>query len=941
MAPKARASSGVKAKQSTRGDTPANNSAKSGDTARVSKKKKASPTKGNRPKTEVKPEETDGTGALEKADKGPEKRPDHKVKASAGPSDQRGGGEYAAFVSHCKVDAAMEARFLQMELEAKLGRPCFLDSDDLRDLTELQQQVRNSDTLIFVQSPSVLERPHCILELVTACENGMPIVGVKLEGSAYDFAHAATFLTHLETTLEQANPGAGKMLEALGVDLTDAAYQLANTIPQIISIGLNRGASRAMLVATITDVADAMRAAKRPALPDRAKWLTARASLVSVSGHQHAGGPSVPHRHVGQALTAVPSEVPVLPDSFLGRPELTEALKHRVLRTDASATTVTAPAKRGASNATAAAGMGGVGKTLTAAALVRDDEVRAAFHKICWVSVGQQPDTAALQSTLYKQLVMKPLPETAKDDMQLALQELKHAARDVSVLLVLDDVWDASQATPLNFVDGSATRSAVVITTRIRSLLDGAAEVKCGTLSTEASLELLLRAGGCEHRLKAPPPAALEAVELCGRLPLALGIAGGIIEELGSAWQSELIPLLKDDFGGEAESVEERVVTASLRALPEAMRAGVEALFTLFAIFAEDAVVPTYAVDIFALMMRLPGSVVPHKRQVCQWLKQLLKANILRGSIDDGVSVHDLVRDCMIRRAEAARKGGLRATQREAVPLLLAAFEAGGPAAGYVSASLHWHVRQAQQPNAAIRTDAVLMRVLTHESGNVRKQGALGIGVSKLLAAADACDSGGKHLEAAELMWAASTVRGNAAGAELQRAWASIKLLETAGRGSSASRALESRVLNELYMASEGSFAFESVEHNKLIERARVLARWASAQGMATASKEAFDAELGLVFAEASTAWGLENHTGYFGPMTRDKVIRAYALWCDVEAHCLKAEAAAPDAASAMGARGYDAYSTVFLPRQHASPEFSPAAAFGKGGARLRETIER
>ena len=35
------------------------------------------------------------------------------------------------------------------------------------------------------------------------------------------------------------------------------------------------------------------------------------------------------------------------------------------------------------------------------------------------------------------------------------------------------------------------------------------------------------------------------------------------------------------------------------------------------------------------------------------WLKALLKANLAQGSLEHGVSVHDLVRDCMIRRAEA------------------------------------------------------------------------------------------------------------------------------------------------------------------------------------------------------------------------------------------------------------------------------------------------
>ena len=45
---------------------------------------------------------------------------------------------YFAFVSHMKAEAAMEARFLQIELEAlKEDELVFLDSDDLRDLLDL------------------------------------------------------------------------------------------------------------------------------------------------------------------------------------------------------------------------------------------------------------------------------------------------------------------------------------------------------------------------------------------------------------------------------------------------------------------------------------------------------------------------------------------------------------------------------------------------------------------------------------------------------------------------------------------------------------------------------------------------------------------------------------------------------------------------------------
>ena len=104
----------------------------------------------------------------------------------------------------------------------------------------------------------------------------------------------------------------------------------------------------------------------------------------------------------------------------------------------------------------------------------------------------------------------------------------------------------------------------------------------------------------------------------------------------------------------------------------------------------------------------------------------------------------------------------------------------------------------------------LLKRVLTHESGDVRKQGAVGIGVDQLRAAADACDASGLHLHAAELMYAGCAIRNSAAGAEARRAWASLNRLEQAGCGCAASRALESRVLNVLSLATEGGFALGS-----------------------------------------------------------------------------------------------------------------------------------
>ena len=133
-----------------------------------------------------------------------------------------GGGDlrYAAFLSHFKVETAMEARFLQSELHAAIGQRIFLDSDDLSDLRLLRAAVLNSDTLVLVQSKGVLERPWCILEAITAIEHNIPIVGVNLSSGAhpYDFSESAAFLRALDTQLAVRNPTAPALLAENGVD---------------------------------------------------------------------------------------------------------------------------------------------------------------------------------------------------------------------------------------------------------------------------------------------------------------------------------------------------------------------------------------------------------------------------------------------------------------------------------------------------------------------------------------------------------------------------------------------------------------------------------------------------------------------------------------------------------------------------------------------------
>lgn len=293
---------------------------------------------------------------------------------------------FAAFLSHYKIEAATEARWLQENL-ALLGRRCFLDSDDLKNLTKLKDHVRSSDCVLLLQTKSVLTRPWCIVELLTAIDSGVPIVGVSItSGTApYEFAAALDFMTHFDTLLDADKRS---QLAALDVDLADAAFKLSCTLPHVISVSLNMNESREVLAARIENIVGAMRDATPASLPtDCAAWIAARAEAPTPPLHGPHGPPST-----GSALASLSPEVPTLPDGFITRPDLIKAIKHAVLHNvDARATAVTAPAKKalGPTNTTTTQGMGGVGKTTITAALVHDDEVRAAFKIICWVSVGQ------------------------------------------------------------------------------------------------------------------------------------------------------------------------------------------------------------------------------------------------------------------------------------------------------------------------------------------------------------------------------------------------------------------------------------------------------------------------------------------------------------------------------------------------------------------------
>jgi DNA-binding SARP family transcriptional activator len=109
---------------------------------------------------------------------------------------------------------------------------------------------------------------------------------------------------------------------------------------------------------------------------------------------------------------------------------------------------------------------------------------------------------------------------TDLDEMSAAFRSEVSAQR---LLIVLDNAADADQVRPLL---PSGPGCAVVITSRrVLATLDGAAHIHLDVLPLDEAVTLLERLIG-PARVAAEYQAAVEIADLCGRLPLALRIAG-------------------------------------------------------------------------------------------------------------------------------------------------------------------------------------------------------------------------------------------------------------------------------------------------------------------------------------------------------------------------------------------------------------------------------
>ncbi len=171
--------------------------------------------------------------------------------------------------------------------------------------------------------------------------------------------------------------------------------------------------------------------------------------------------------------------LPALPTSYVERPEALEALRKALLGSRPSVGVVAA---------TAVHGLGGLGKTIMARAICEDVSVRTAFPDgILWATLGQRPDIARIQREWIR--VLGGDITTVTSPGKRTICELARLIADKAILLILDDIWQGSDASAME-VAGSRCR--VLMTTRFAAQVEGATLVPLEVMQP-AEAESLLR----------------------------------------------------------------------------------------------------------------------------------------------------------------------------------------------------------------------------------------------------------------------------------------------------------------------------------------------------------------------------------------------------------------------------------------------------------------
>jgi DNA-binding SARP family transcriptional activator/Tfp pilus assembly protein PilF len=364
--------------------------------------------------------------------------------------------------------------------------------------------------------------------------------------------------------------------------------------------------------------------------------------LADDGGDGGGGDPVAPRSSAGRvserAAVAVPCQLPAAAGHFTGRRgelELISALPGRgpVLGADGGGGTVVI---------WAIDGMAGVGKTALAVLAARrmagefpDGQLFIDLHGYTRGCPPREPDEAL--GSLLRALGVPPGQVPAGSEERAGFYRQRLAG--TRTLIVLDNALDEAQVRPL--LPGAPGCLVLVTSRRRLKGLHDARVVALDVLPEADALMLLGEVTGPVHA--AAGPGLAEIAGLCGRLPLALRIAGALLRHRPAWTPGYLAGLLRDERRRLAALTDGDHDLGAVFDLSYAVLDGRRRL-----LFRRLALVPGPEFDAFAGAALLDAGTAA----AAGWLEDLVDHNLLVEHAPGRYRMHDLV------RAHACRLAG-------------------------------------------------------------------------------------------------------------------------------------------------------------------------------------------------------------------------------------------------------------------------------------------
>lgn len=338
--------------------------------------------------------------------------------------------------------------------------------------------------------------------------------------------------------------------------------------------------------------------------------------------------------------------VPDVPPHFQPRPEAQSALAVQLLVDERKPVTLTGPER-----VTVLHGLGGLGKSVVAAAFARSTSTRRSFADgVLWLPSSEAASPLGLMAELARLLGDPPQHHATLAESSTRLSSLLQTR---SLLVVLDNVWQPEQAEPLVDVLGPACR--LLMTTRRADLAQtlGAPAIALALPDEAVALKHLADwAGVAPDDL---PPEAAEVARECGRLPLALALNGAMHQQgiawadLAAALRAHELDFAEQRFKGYPHPTVLKSLGLSLQSL-EAEDPAAGARLRELAAFRPSSGIAEPAVA--ALWAHTAGLSAAQSAKTLVRLAGRALLNVQPGRTARRVLIHDLQHDYLVRLAD-------------------------------------------------------------------------------------------------------------------------------------------------------------------------------------------------------------------------------------------------------------------------------------------------